>query len=357
MRLLSSLVFFTVLSLAATAQAFEVKAYTGAPGKAGLEDLSPTPEAPGNRDNIFYGEQYSFATRVEGADNAWFQFGFSNLGAGSGRAIVQADFTPKGGKPISFKQAFPRGDWTCEKAPLKLAFGKNTLAFDGTLWTVHIEAKDFTADYTLENLTPAWKPGNGEVDFGSEGSYRIQVVAPRAKLSGKVVLKDGTEHQISGFAYGDHSFTNMAPQKQARRWLRIRKIGARNTIMFHALQTPEQFGNRWVSWLVVAGDKGIQASVVNPDLSFGEMETDSPTGYTIPNTIFMKNEAGFQGAVKTSQRVDRDDQLAGLSTAERMIVSKFIKPIAFKYDTKLELLWPGRKPLKASARMFYDQMF
>ena len=195
------------------------------------------------------------------------------------------------------------------------------------------------------------------MDFGSEGAYRIQVVAPRAKLSGTVTLKDGTVHQISGFAYGDHSFTNMAPQKQARRWLRIRKIGARNTIMFHAMQTPEQFGSRWVSWLVVAGEKGVMASVVNPEVSFGEMETDSPTGYTIPNTVFMKNEAGFQGAIKTSRRVDREDQLKGLSGAERMIVSKFIKPIAFKYDSKMELLWPGRKPLKANARMFYDQMF
>ena len=48
MRLLSTVALATLLLTTATAQAFEVKAYTGTPGKASLEDLSPTPDAPGD---------------------------------------------------------------------------------------------------------------------------------------------------------------------------------------------------------------------------------------------------------------------------------------------------------------------
>ena len=46
MKLLSTVALATLLLTAATANAFEVKAYTGAPGKASLEDLSPYPRRP-----------------------------------------------------------------------------------------------------------------------------------------------------------------------------------------------------------------------------------------------------------------------------------------------------------------------
>jgi hypothetical protein len=351
--------------LSATARAYDVKGFEGKSARAGLKHFLPRSDAPENRRNKFYSEQYSFdSTPLEGG-NFWFQIFISNMGVKNGRAAVLVHYTPKDGKRIKSRTVFNKGKWSYKEEGSKvvITLGKNTFQGDGNSWQAHFENDQFVADYRVQNSAPAWRPGGGAVYYGKgkKRYYDVTLLTPRGAFETDITLAGGEKHGIRGTAYGDHSIINLSPNLQARKWIRIRKVGKRQTILLTTLQTSEQYEGQWLGWFMVASDKGIKVTAVNPKIELSGLANDAENGYQVPTIVMFNGASGadnFQGVIKGHKRTGRKDKLRDLSTIERAVVSKIVQPVSYTYRSSFEFRYDKRgKPrtVKGKANYRFEQ--
>jgi hypothetical protein len=334
-----------VLMLAASALGYEVRAFDGTSRAAKVEDFSPRIDKTENSSNKFYGEQYSFDTRLDGDANFWFQIVISNMGLSNGKAGLLVDFKPDGKKKIKARTSLERAQWSYDTSggTLTLKLGDSTFSGDGKQWKGHFVTDQFDADFTVTNAVAAYRPGGGAVYYGAGNDYYydITVLTPRGRFEADVTLKEtGEKVHLAGTAYGDHSVMNLSPNFQAKRWARFRTIGSSTTVIVSLFETAPEYQGKWVGWIMVVSDKGIVGCGVNPKVEVSDFDTDEKSGYSVPRVLVMSEASGlegFQGAIQGTKRTARKDKLADLSAVERAVVSKLVQPIEFKYSASYEL--------------------
>lgn len=332
-----------VIVLAGTAQAYEVRAFQGKSRKATVDDFKPHGDRPENKVNKFYGEQYSFDNSPEDGGNLWFQVFISNMGVKNGRAALLVNFTPPGGKKITTRQLFEAGKWSSSVADgtLTMTLGKSTFSGDGSSWKAHLETDDFVADCAITNSVPAWRPGGGMAYYGSgsKSYYGVTLLTPRGHFKATVKGEVVGEHSLAGLTYGDHSVINVSPNLQAHRWIRMRSVGKRRTVLLTMLETSEEYEQKWIGWFVLADEKRIRVTAVNPTLELSDIEKDPKNGYEVPKAVLLTGARGVDslvGAIKAQTRKRRQDKLADLSTLEKAVVSKLIQPVSYTYKAAFE---------------------
>jgi hypothetical protein len=347
--------------------AYEVDGFSGKSGKAGIKDFLPRCDAEENRNNKFYSEQYSFNSELEDGYDLWFQVFISNMGVANGRAALQLHFTPKGGSKIKDRALFEQGAWSYagDGGKLTLKLGENLLAGDADGWTAHFETEHLAADVTVKNLVSAWKPGGGGVYYGAarKNYYDVTLLTPRGTIEADVTVKaTGEKHHVTGRVTGDRSASNLSPNLLARRWVKLRLVGKAYTILMTNLQTSEEYGDKWVGWFLIASDKAILASGTNPALELADSERDAEAGYEVPRSVLLSGGTGiegFTGAIKGLKRTKRHDQLADLSTIEKAVVSKLVKPISYGYKAEFEFQFQSggkARSYKGKATYTYEQL-
>lgn len=355
--------FVLISFLAPSAGAYEIRPFAQKNRKATLEDFLPKVDARENRHNKFYAEQYSFAFSPEDDYSFWFQIVVTNMGVANGRAALRVDFSPKGKDEIETRTSFKRDEWSysSDGGMLSMKLGENVFSGDGKTWKGHFVNERFTADCTITNSVPAYRPGGGTVYFGEKNNayYDSTLLTPRGTFEADVVMKDtGDKHHLTGLVFGDNSVSNMAPNLQARNWIRMRKIGKRHTVSMTMLKTSEQYQNRWVGYFFVASDKRMIGCGTNPEVEVADFERDAKSGYQVPRIVLLSEGAGvdeFSGAIKAGKLTKRRDRLAMLGSIERAVVSKFVQPVFFTYKAAFEFRFKsGGKARKYTGKTDYD---
>jgi len=344
-----------------SANAYEVRAFAGKSRRAKVADFAPRVANKENKVNKFYSEQYSFDNSPDGGGNLWFQIFFSNMGVKNGRAALLVNFTPPGGKKMKTRQLFDAGKWShsVEGKKLTITLGKSTFTGDGSTWEAHLETDDFVADCTVKNAVPAWRPGGGMVYYGKgkKSYYGVTLLTPRGHFDATVKSKSVGEHALTGLTYGDHSIINIPPNLQSHRWVKMRKVGKRKTVLLTVLETSEEYGSKWVGWFVVAGNKRIEATGTNPTLELTDLKKDPKNGYEVPKSILITGATGvdsLMGAIKVKKLKRRRDKLAGLSTLEKAVVSKLVQPVSYSHRSVFEFQYKrGEKVKKVKGKTNY----
>jgi len=362
-----TVLLLAVLLAPAPLLGYEVDGFTGKSGKADIQDFLPRCDAPENRNNKFYSEQYSFNAELDDGYDLWFQVFISNMGVANGRAALQLHFTPKGGSKIKDRALFEQGAWSYggDGGKLTLKLGENLFSGDGSGWTGHFETEHLTADVTVKNLVPAWRPGGGAVYYGAakKNYYDVTLLTPRGTIEADVTLKaTGEKHHVTGRVTGDRSASNLSPNLLARRWVKLRLVGKSYTILMTNLQTSEEYGDKWVGWFLIASDKAVLAAGANPALELGDIERDAAAGYDVPRIVLLSGASGvegFTGAIKGLKRTKRHDQLADLSSIEKAVVSQLVKPISYGYKAEFEFQFQSggkARSYKGKATYTYEQL-
>lgn len=304
-----------------------------------LSDIQPHIDQDGNRSNEFYSEWWSFVFQMEDGYGAYVQFLVSNLGPGDGKAVVRATLDLPDGFHLSEKMEYEPGDWEYAKDRFELKLGDNVLGGPMEGLTIHLKNESFEAEYTLENVAPPWKPGNGRVQYGksSKRYYEFQVIAPVARMKGKVRVEGDDQWQpVKGVLYVDHSLATIGMHEQAQRWLRFRSIDPKSTFLLADISPPSIYGDTSIQYAVLfeGGKKVFDA--LDFDLKMGNRYNDTKKeGYFAARLAEFKLKVGdmaVHGAAKGIKMTDREDYLETLGAAKRFVLSKFAKPVMYYYN-------------------------
>lgn len=350
-----------------TAQAYDFRPFEGDSRKAGVEDYKPKIDRKENKSNKFFSEQYSFDASPEDGYDFWFQIVISNMGVANGKAGLMVHYKPKGGKKIKAKASFDAGQWSyqVEGERLTLTLGENVFSGDGSNWKGHFVMEEFSADITISNQVPAWRPGGGTAWYGSGESsyYDVSLLCPRGTFEADVSPKGSDEKvHLTGRIYGDYSAMNIAPNLQARRWVKMRVVSRSYTLLLNTFESTEMYEQQWAGWFLIATDKGIVVTGLNPGMELSDLEVDTGSGYSVPKLVLFsgaRETKDLKGVLKGVKRVAREDKLAELKGVERALVSKFVKPFGFKYSGEFEFAvdsGSGSKTYKGKGRYSYEQL-
>lgn len=364
-RLFVAASLLLVASLAIPAQAYELRAFTEKNRKATMEELAPQFDNVENKTNKSFFEQYSFD--LQGKEGSiWFQFVITNLSINNGTAAVMAKFDPRKGDKVESKASFERKDWNAvvDKKQMALTVGSNAIKFDGKVWTINLNNDQFGATIEVSPFGDSLRPGGGKIFYGkgSQVYYDTTLLVPRGEFKGTVHVKaTGEKFEVSGNAFGDHSCWNVKPHEQARRWVKTRVMEGGHTMVVTMLESTKDYESKWVGFIVVAGKKGVEATLLNPTIALSGPETDAESGYEVPKTVMLSGK-GIEGAIRAKSAAKRTDRLESLSDVEKLVVKNLagVKPIEFKHgrsDYEFTVEKGGKKvTYKGKCTYVYEQL-
>jgi hypothetical protein len=313
----------------------------GAERKVGLEDFRPQP-----LEGEMYLEQWSHGVRrPDGTFMLGLDFVVSNLGIGDNKGALKVEYIDEQGKRTECSQAFDHDEWSSSSEGFRLAFGRSELSGDLTGLRWKVRCPSIQADLRLENVAPPVRPGGGtlvlEESGRKAGTYSIVFTSPRSRVTGKLVV-DGKTIEIDGIGQADHSITDLAPYKLARRWFRFTHADARVTIALVELESPAELGGSRRGYALVYTPEGrlLASARVRFEFEGFIAETKTGRGYSIPRRVrfvAVDGESSLTGTLTLSGVREIRDPTASLDAVRRAVVRRFSKPLDFFLDCNYEM--------------------
>ena len=283
---------------------------------------------------FWYSEQYYFGAVSKRGETLRVHFQFSNIGIQRGKASVKVTFIDASGRRVRTSQQFPRGAWRYDRKRLDVRLGQNRMQGKPGQIMISVGNAKLKVAVTFSNSLPPWRPGNGRLHVTDpQHFYDFTLLAPRANVVGTVTLvSSGETLRFSGVGYADHSFGTIPPHLLVKRWIRMRQIGANETVILSVLQSP---GGQWRGFLYLARGQrpvthlqfGVTPLKMRPDLSH-------PNHYRVPMAFRLSALPGsppLKALVRASKLEHRSDTLKTLGRVERFFVAKFAKPVYYQF--------------------------
>ena len=326
-----------MLFVAAAAAADPLTPFHGPSQPVTVADVVPHYDE--NRENGSYSEWWAFVFRLDDGYWAYVRFVISNVGLGKGKAKVTAQFKTPDGQDYSESSEYEPGQWSAAKDHLEIKFGDNTISGALDAVKIHVKNQSFEADWQLANIAPPWKPGSGKAQYGSSSSryYQFQMLAPVARVEGKVKLADDDAVLTpKGLIYGEHQLLSVGMHEQAKRWARYRVLDPHTTFVMSNIVTPDAYGGTPIQFAVLFQDGKVAFESLKFDVSEANpLQDPKKPEYLAPQFLELKSDAAgavFHAVVKATKLTSREDFLENASAAERFVVSKFAKPIMYYFD-------------------------
>ena len=355
-------------------------------------DLTMAWAKPRNQNASNFAEQLRIEAALEDGGHLSTKLLVTNISKYDGRAELLAKLELPDGTIYRVKLHKNRGEWTFGTGRFDVKVGDCTIVASVGKVTVHVVGDDFVLDYTIESELPALRPAGGLIDFGG-AFYVTTVPVPRGKLTGTLVARAGAgEHgkgepdesdaddggpakaeppkvtrgdaepadaaegdapdpgagqesagdaagdeetvDFEGAAYVEHRATDLAPYRMASKWFKMSEFTTERTVIVSAFQRTAELGGDIQGWALIADDDGLAAYEDNLKVTPREVTLDPNTGYEVPGLVFLesKSGAGFRGVVKTTLPTERRDDLARMSTLERLVVRRVMKPWTYLFD-------------------------
>lgn len=165
-----------------------------------------------------------------------------------GSPNVAINYTHADGTPYTDFRLYDVADTSMSTERCDLRYGPSTLTGDWKTYDIHIEPEpeqeivldgktstvhDTAVDLHFEAQTEPFRPGTGYVAFGpDDSSYYNFICVTKLSVTGHVVI-DGEDKQVTGSAYYNHQWLNVAPTMAIHHWLWGRQnIGAYNVLIY-----------------------------------------------------------------------------------------------------------------------------
>ncbi|MEZ4266598.1 MAG: hypothetical protein R3F39_09490 [Myxococcota bacterium] len=300
-------------------------------------------------------ERFVFEATFPDGRGIYWSTRLTNLGLGDGKASSKARVTGKGvGSKHRNNVTKKEGDYVATASPVRLAVGDNEMS--GTLDAIRVRSKGETFEFDLvfESQVPAWRPGDGRVDFRNGTFFDTTILVPRGVVKGTLTV-DGKTEQVVGYGYGYHDNSTISPHEQAKRWVRTRVLDAGDSfIHLNSFTLPDKLGGKTVSWMLVGkGKKTAGFTDLSVDVTDLESDAKSEQGYQVPRSMVVTGSSGGKSvtlAVKAAGKYRRTDELAKLSSVERAVASRFAHPVRYSHSGKWLLKVKGVAGVDGSGR-------
>ncbi|MBW1809314.1 MAG: hypothetical protein JRJ87_14050 [Deltaproteobacteria bacterium] len=304
----------------------------------GLADFQPH-----LKDNESYSEAWGHGVWTDdGRFMIGVDFVISNLGIGDHNGAVSVQYVDDAGKKTKCKVDYDDDEWSWSKDRFALKFGSNTVQGDKAGLQISVRCKNLKINLKYENEVEPVKPGSGQLRFGeNDGTYNMVFTSPRAKVTG-TVIQGNKKTMISGIGYADHSYMDIAPYDQARRWFRFKSIKKDLSVIFAEMETTEEYGKVTRGWAILADSNG--KIVVTPRVNFSLdgfiKDTRSSEGYKIPRRVrfvAVEGSTHVTGSMVMTKLKETRDPLAQLGMIKRAIVKRYTKPRDYYISSNVKL--------------------
>lgn len=195
------------------------------------------------------------------------------------------------------------------------------------------------------NELPSWMPGRGETHFGGGDSFGWAVGAPRATVSGTVII-DGVRSEVTGRGDADHNWGVGDMRKIIERWHWGRLCVEDYSLLFADVLTQRRRGVHEIAPLMLAHHDRIVLSTGEMRLREGPGRFDTAAGRAYPEWI----ELSVPDQVELRLNVERvihahdlldDIPLAGSRLLKPLVHTLIGHPGYFRFESAFELTVHG----------------
>jgi Svf1-like. len=312
-----------------------------APGRAGVvkqfgqqRPVTVAELMPHLRSEEMYMEVWSHGAWLKGGGDIGIDFAISNLGIGDHKGGVRVEYKDSLDRITKCNAEYSAGEWRSDSPGFHLTFGENEVLGDMHSLNLIIRCNGLSMDLRYLNQGEPFQPGSGTLTYGEpgepDGFYSIMYSSPRAFVTGSVTA-NGQTTLIEGIGNAYHTWTNIGPQTQARRWFRFNVARDDFTVTLTELETPSNFGNARYGWALVYGPKGriVATTRVRFDFDGFIKDQNSDEGYVIPRRVQLAavdDNVSLTGKLEMTGINSVVDPLADLDFFRKAIVRRFSKP-------------------------------
>jgi hypothetical protein len=285
-------------------------------------------------DEGMYSEVWSHGAWLKDGGDLGIDFVISNLGIGNHKGAFKIEFRDAKGNKSSCSKDYSEDEWKSESSGFHLKFGSNEVDGDMNGINLKVRCDESTLDLRFDNQGVPSKPGSGTLRFENSGEekgfYSMVFTSPRAIVSGTLTNK-GQKTSIDGVGNAYHTWTNIGPHQQARRWFRFNSIRDEFSIVLAELEAPSAFGSSHEGWALVYGPEGriVSSARVRYDYDGFIKDQKAEEGYIIPRRVrimAVDSDNTIQGTLTMTSIKDIQDPLSDLDFFRKAIVSRFTKP-------------------------------
>jgi hypothetical protein len=300
---------------------------SGAGSKPNVKELIPKMAS-----EEAYTERYVFSTDLDGGGHIGVDFTISNLGWGDGHGASAVRIYLPNEKRYDYKDKVNEGKWSYKKDTFHLDISKTQVWSTGPdTYRIKHDNGSVKLDLTLKSLVPMWRPGGGAIKV-KDGYYKFTVVAPRAEVTGKVMVGGKWRDVKSERAgYAEHTATNVAPYDLATRFSRMRAVDDDVLIMWREVRVAKSYGVRSYTFAMVAYKDQVVFSDPGAAIKFGSLRRDAKTGYQVPLSVQIdgKSKEDAIKLVLTGTSYKSEDLLDSYGSAAKTVASMVSKPFRF----------------------------
>jgi hypothetical protein len=289
---------------------------------------------PHKRSEEMYTEVWSHGAWFNGGGDLGIDFVISNLGIGDHKGALRVEYVDAHGKQTKCSAEYRADAWRSDSQGFHLTFGENEVLGDLHGLNLIIRCNELSMDLRYINQGESYQPGSGILTYeeaGKEdGLYSIMYTSPRAFVTGSVTI-NGQTTPIEGIGNAYHSWTNIGPQTQARRWFRFNLTRDDFTVTLVELETPPKFGSSRHGFVLLYGPQGriVATTRVRFDYDGFIKDQKSDEGYVIPRRVQLAavdDSATLTGKLEMTGINAVVDPIADLDFFRKAIVRQFSKP-------------------------------
>ena len=289
-----------------------------------------------------YTEEWTYSVWMEGGSFLSMDWGISNLGWGDRNGYFRITHRDSQGKASKCSASYDDGKWLAAKEGFSLQFGKNQVSGDLQSQVIESDCDKLQLHLRFQNEAPPYVPGSGKLLFGkNDGLYSMVFSAPRARVEGELTL-GGVKMPVTGVGHSNHSYYDMSPDKQVRRWFRFKWITNEISFVLAELQSTPMYAQERNGWALVYNADGRIIATTRVVFEFDKyiQEKDISKGYQIPRIVRFSASDGqnhLNGTLRMESIKEVGDPLKDLGTLKRAFIRQFIKPKDYSINCLYEM--------------------
>lgn len=290
-----------------------------------------------------YGEKYTFNGEFGERGSLYFSLTISNLGMGDHKMEAKGRMTIDG-KKVKWKKEMDDDEWKHTASPFMIKAGPATLSGSPKELVMTAKAGGNDLKFTFTPIARAWRPKNGQVQFGKDRKAADFTVFPLMKVKAEGTF-NGAPLSIEGTGFGSHSWADLAIYDQARWTREFRGIDGDKTIYIREFLTAEAYGNKVIQYVLVTKGKMILLESYDFVTSATETLTDTKhdnryqvaESFTLQGFDAADKNRQFRGKISKKKQLKRQDLLKKMNAAVRLIAGRYSKPVRYDYESEFHI--------------------
>jgi Svf1-like protein len=295
---------------------------------------------PEFEDNGDYGESWFFYVQTDDGGALFAMISITNLGLRTFGTTCDINYYSPDGKVYNYHKEHDRTAITASTAKMDVKVGSARVWGGGSEYHFTVDDSELKMNFTLHNLLPSYKFGNGSVKFFEDRSseWTLGINTPTTKSTGSITI-GGKTFNLKGYGYHDHGWATIKLPSFVRKWYTFRALDDKFSLVLHHQYLNSNFGKENIRFGLLGMNGKIAAASRN--FLYTPQKWRSESGFKIPTELEITMNAGgykVHGTVTEKRFLAAVDVLGQISWPIRMAIKAFYtNPYLIRYLGQYEI--------------------